>query len=178
MTANYPYSQSFDFTYKITGFYDRKCTTIELNDQNMLYVIRNSPNLSIFYNLVKTAKFEERLNNNDANFTLFAFADDYVKSTTNGVRDRCDVVSGKADIGLATSVLNASIVNQRITKDLLCSSPFSYLMPIDRKNRMYITNLDNKTTINNTIEVVVFDIICANGVIHVIDDVILPVCFS
>ena len=178
MTSNAPNSQATNYTYLFEKQnYRTACKPIKPNKNSLLDIINNSPDLTVFKNVVRVGKYQEILNSPQSNFTIFVPTDQTILGTTNGMRNRDEIISGELDIGLAIEVLKASILNDKITSELLEYSPFTYLIPIDKTNRLFIKNISGITTINNNITVLVKDIICENGVIHIIDDIIIPRSF-
>ena len=178
MTSNAPNSQPQNYTFLFEKQnYRTACKPIVPNKNSLLDIINNSPDLTVFKNIVRVGKYQEILDSPQSNFTIFAPSDQAILGTTNGMRDRDNIISGDVDVGLAYSVLKASILNNKITSELLEYSPFTYLIPIDKTNRLFIKNINGMTVINNNITVLVKDIICENGVIHIIDDIIIPRSF-
>jgi uncharacterized surface protein with fasciclin (FAS1) repeats len=76
------------------------------------------------------------------------------------------------DIGTARKVLNASTIPKRLKRDLLTSSPVSYYYTKNPMMRMYVTNINGQTRLNNCANIVQFDIETNNGIIHVIDNLL------
>jgi uncharacterized surface protein with fasciclin (FAS1) repeats len=178
MTSNAPNSQAQNYTFLFEKQnYRTACKPIKPNKNSLLDIINNSPDLTVFKNIVRVGNYQEILDSSQSNFTIFVPSDKAILGTTNGMRDRDNIISGDIDTGLAYSVLKASILNNKITSELLEYSPFTYLIPIDKTNRLFIKNINGLTIINNNITVLVKDIICENGIIHVIDDIIIPRSF-
>jgi len=178
MTSNAPNSQATNYTHLFEKQdYRKPCKPIKTNKKSLLDTINNLPDLTVFKNVVRVGRYQEILNSPQSNFTIFVPTDKTILGTTNDMRNRDEIISGELDVGLAIEVLKASILNDKITSELLEYSPFTYLIPIDKTNRLFIKNINGVTTINNNITILVKDIICENGVIHIIDDIIIPRSF-
>ena len=67
-------------------------------------------------------------------------------------------------------ILNRLII--LIPKEILTDSPASYYTTKNNSNRMFITNINGNTKINNDVTVLHFDIIRTNGIVHVVDKLI------
>ena len=66
------------------------------------------------------------------------------------------------------------MIDRKITKNLITSSPVAYYYTRNDKMRMYVTNIDDNTRINNSVNIVKYDINVNNGLIHIIDGIIIP----
>jgi len=113
---------------------------------------------------VEKASMQGQLSSPQANFTLFVPSDDYLSGWNIDTLDD----------GLARQILSASTLRNRIDKNLIMSSPVSYFTTRNARMRMYVTNISGKTQINNCVSVVKYDILLNNGIIHVVDGLILP----
>ena len=108
-----------------------------------------------------------QLNSDQANFTLFLPTDD-------SLRHIPEEFFTQMDDGLARQIFNSSIMDRRLTKDLIMSSPVSYYYTKNPQMRMYVTNIGGKTRINNCSTVLQYDITCTNGLVHIIDNLLVP----
>ena len=78
------------------------------------------------------------------------------------------------DIGSAKQILNSCILERKINKFLLKSTPVAYYYTRNLNMRLYITNIGGITTINNCYNITDFDIDCNNGMIHICSGLIVP----
>jgi hypothetical protein len=78
------------------------------------------------------------------------------------------------DDGEAKDIIETSILPTIIASDLLKSSPVSYFYTKNSHMRMYVTNINDITKINNCVQVVKYDIWCNNGIIHIVSGLIQP----
>ena len=78
------------------------------------------------------------------------------------------------DIGLAREIVKASILDRKINSDLLNSTPVTYYYTKNPLMRMYYTYLYGKSVINNCSTVLKYDINLSNGLIHIINGLIVP----
>ena len=79
------------------------------------------------------------------------------------------------DGSTARNIIMTSTLNRIITRDILEDNPVSYFLTKSAQNRLFITNINDRTYINNDINIIHKDMICSNGIIHVIDSLIIPV---
>jgi uncharacterized surface protein with fasciclin (FAS1) repeats len=62
-----------------------------------------------------------------------------------------------------------------LPSEILEDSPSSFFYTYDDySSRLFITNISGKTYINNSIKVIKKDILANNGIIHIIDGLIVP----
>jgi uncharacterized surface protein with fasciclin (FAS1) repeats len=78
------------------------------------------------------------------------------------------------DKGYAKEIINSALINRKIDYNLLTSSPVSYLYTRNPKMRMYVTNINETTRINDCVNVLEYNINRTNGLIHIVDGLILP----
>lgn len=136
--------------------------------KNSIYEYINcSENTKKFQKIVEKAQMIGFLNDEQINCTIFIPTDDFLHHIDNSYFDNMD-------IGLARKILSSSIIPRKIGSDLLTSSPVSYFYTKNPNMRMYITNINRITNINNCVNVVKYDIWKENGIIHIIDNLLLP----
>ena len=78
------------------------------------------------------------------------------------------------DILTARRIVKTSMLYERIPAKILEDSPAAYYYTTDTTNRLFITNLTGVTYINNNIKIIQKDVLSSNGIIHVIDNLIIP----
>lgn len=164
-----PDSQSYNFTHMFNIKDLRGPLPVKKECPNTLMdVIINTPEFSKFRFMVKLARLESILNGLQADFTLFIPSD-------NAIAHLGDEVFINMDDASARHIVMSLMLNRRITSDLLIDSPASFFLTRDPPNRLFISNISGKTYINNDTRIIKFDILTRNGVIHVIDNLIIPV---
>jgi uncharacterized surface protein with fasciclin (FAS1) repeats len=147
--------------YKFTDI--RGKYPIEVYTKNSIMdVIDKHPDFTIFTYIIKLAEMDKLLDSKQANFTIFAPADSSIKHIPQSKFLNMDV-------GEARTIVQSSIQDNRIPKELLQDSPAAYFYTLSPQNRLFITNIDGNTRINNDVNVIHFDINCNNGLIHVVD---------
>ena len=164
-----PDTQSYNFShmYKIPDI--RGPCPLKVNCPNTLMdIITKDPDFSKFRYMVKIARLDSILNGVQADFTLFIPSD-------KAIKDLGDEVFINMDDSTARHIVMSSMLNRRITSELLADSPASYFITRDPPNRLFVTNISGKTYINNEINIIYPDVITSNGIIHVIDKLIWPV---
>lgn len=122
---------------------------------------------SLFRGIIEKANMVGLLDDIEANCTLFVPQDKDLKHTSKEWFNTMDD-------GLARQIVNASIVNRSIDKYLITSSPVSYFYTRNSQMRMYVTNINRKTQINNCMIITKYDIKLTNGLIHEINGIIVP----
>ena len=66
------------------------------------------------------------------------------------------------------------MMNRKIDKSLLQSSPVSVFPTIDRSNSMYVNTVSGITQIGRCTTVIHWNHPANNGIIHVIDNLLIP----
>lgn len=164
-----PYTPVTDYTH-MYSFVDYRSSTkpqICINKGSLYGFLKTTPGFSKFLKLVETAKMYAQINEIEADFTMFVPSDNFLQHLPPDYFD-------KMDDGLARQIFDASVLNRRIPKNLVVSSPVCYYTTRNPKMRMYMTNIGGRTQINNCVKVVKYDILLNNGIIHVVDGLIVP----
>lgn len=169
MVSITPDTQSYLFTH-MSSFVDyRSVKPPELcTHKNSIYdFLYSNVEFSKFKSVVDKAQMIPFLDEIQANATIFIPSDKYLQHIP------ADFFSNM-DIGLARQIVSSSTLPRIIDRDLLTSSPVCYLYTRNPDMRMYVTNINSRTTINNCINVIQYDIQRTNGIIHLVDNIILP----
>lgn len=164
-----PDTQSYNFTHMFNIPDIRGPFPLKVNCPNTLMdIIEKNPDFSKFRYMVKIARLNSILNGIQADFTIFIPSDKAIE----GLGEEVFI---NMDDSTARHIVLSSMLNRRITSELLADSPASYFITRDLPNRLFITNISGKTCINTDINIIYTDIIASNGIIHVIDKLIWPV---
>ena len=78
------------------------------------------------------------------------------------------------DILTARSIVRTSTLNKRISSEILEDSPNAYYYTMAPGNRLCVSNISGQTYINGDIKLIYKDIVANNGIIQVIDGLIIP----
>lgn len=166
-----PNSQSLDFNSMyfmndLRGDLPKKV----FNSNSITSKLFNDPNFTKFSYILKLSNLENLYSDNQADFTLFAVSD---KSLTNMNEN----IFINMDRAVARHIILSSSLERRITGDLLSYSPASYFLTRNKPNisRLFVSNINDTTYINNDIQVLEKDILCKNGIIHIVDNLIYPI---
>ena len=168
MTSCGPNTQSMNFSHMfdfndINGKLPKKT----YSKNSIMDVINYHPDFTKFLYIVKLADMDNILDKQQANFTLFV-------PSNSSIKDIREDIILNMDQGDAKNIVQSSLLDYRIPKELLVDSPAAYFNTLSPQNRMFVTNINSNTKINNTLNIVHFDIICTNGIIHVVDKLIRP----
>lgn len=169
MTYCGPYSQSYNFTHMfdvkdVRGPYPKSVAC----KGSLLDIIEHHPDFTIFNFMVERAQLKQILNEKQANFTLFIPSDKALE-----LKDNEDVFTNM-DILTAKTIVKASSLNNRIPSEILEDSPNAWYYTMSEQNRLCITNVSGNTYINGDMKIIYKDIIATNGIIHVVDNLIIP----
>ena len=163
-----PYTESTNLTHTfdipdLRGPLPRK--TLRAN--TLSCIIANHPDFSSFRHMLSIAQLENIFDSLQANITVFIPSDQALK-------DKGLLVTNM-DGATARHVIMTSSLNRLITRDILEDNPVSYFLTKSPQNRLFITNINDRTYINNDINIIHKDMLCSNGIIHVIDSLIFPI---
>lgn len=163
-----PDTQSYNFTH-MYSFVDINSNVMEptINKGSIYDFINSNKKFSKFKAIISKASNIGLLNDIQANCTLFIPSDDSLEHIPYSYFQTMDD-------GLARQILASSIINRKIDKKLLISSPVAYYITRLPEMRMYITNISGKTVINNCATVLQFDNNFSNGMVHIVDNLIAP----
>ena len=165
-----PYTQAYDMRqmYDFVDWRGTKTPELCTPSNTLIDIIRSNPDFSIFASIVRKARYEGKLGENQSDFTLFVPSDEHLLKRYN--KDWLDSM----DVGLARQILSFSMMNRKLDKDLLQSSPVSTLPTIDRSNSMLVHTVSNITQLPNCTTVIDWDHLSDNGIIHVVDNLLIP----
>ena len=168
MVSINPATQSYDFRH-MYDFSDirSKPTKVVYPPNSLMDVIDSNEDFSIFCKIVKKTKYDIKLSSKQANFTLFVPSDFHLKQKYS------PKFLNNIDVGLAHQILNFSMMNRILDKNLLQSSPTS-LYPVINRSLITISTVSDITMLENGIKVIHWNQPASNGIIHVIDDILIP----
>lgn len=168
MVSFTPDTQSYLFTH-MSSFVDYRSDKCELCvDKNSIYgLVYGNPDFSKFKTIIDRAQMVPFLDEVQANCTVFIASDKSLEHIPQTFFDTMD-------IGLARQILASSTLPRVIDRDLLTSSPVCYLSTRNPEMRMYVTNVSSRTVLNNCATVIRYDIKRSNGLVHLVDGLILP----
>lgn len=165
MVSNGPSTQSNNFTHMFDFVDLRGHDPVKKYDQNSIMgVIDNTIYFSKFKYIVKKAMMDDILGSQQSNFTLFIPSDLGLEN-----KNLDDI-----DVGSARQIVKSCMLNRKIPSELLEDSPSSFFKTNDPYNRLFVRNIGGMTYINDDIKIIHKDIITGNGIIHIIDKLLIP----
>jgi uncharacterized surface protein with fasciclin (FAS1) repeats len=169
MTSITPTTMSLDNSHMYSFVDLRKCVKgpKKYCRGSIMDIINSNPDFSKFSFIIKLARLDDILNDIQANFTVFVPSNRMISDLPEGVLTNLDISS-------ARQIILSSTLKYRITSELLEDSPSSYFVTMNSVEKLFITNINGITYINNCIRVVHKDIQATNGLIHVVDKLIWP----
>lgn len=170
MCSNAPNSQSLNFSHMFHFNDIRGNLPIKTYKKgSIMYLLDTHPDFTKFCYIVKLAELDNILDDAQADFTLFVPADSELK-----YRNNIDIRTLNMDVGTARQIVLSSLLDARIPSELLKDSPAAYFITKDPANRMFITNVNENSKINNYMNIIHFDVTCTNGLVHIVDNLINP----
>ena len=119
--------------------------------------------------MIERANLQSFFNLSQADFTVFIPSDkELLKRINKNIFTNMDILT-------ARSIVKTCILNDRISSEVLEDSPAAYYYTTDEANRLFITNINNETFLNNNVKIIKKDILLSNGIVHVIDGLIIPI---
>ncbi len=170
MVSINPGVQAYDMRqmYDFVDWRSKQKPKLYVPPNTLMGIIKNNPDFTIFTNIVKKAKYEGKLSDQQSDFTLFVPSDAYLRKKYS------NKFLSSIDDGLARQIMSFSMMNRKLDKQLLQSSPVSTFPTLDRSNSMLIHTVSDKTQLPNFTGVVHWNQPADNGIIHVIDNLLLP----
>jgi hypothetical protein len=168
MVSFAPNTQSYLYNHMsfFTDYETDKNPLCCLNKNTIYDWLSCNVNMKKFKKLVDKANMRGTLNDEQANVTLFAVPDRFLNLTNNYI--------DSIDEGSAREIIFSLLILRQLGRDLITSSPVSYFYTKNPAMRMYITNINGITTVNECSKIIQFDNWCDNGIIHVLDNIFFP----
>lgn len=166
-----PYKEFYDMKhmYDLVDLRPTKPVSYSLDKNSLFGIIMNHPDFTIFSKIVQKAQAEGKLSQNQTEYTLFAPSDTELQKKYS--KEFLDNI----DIGLARQILSFSTMNRQIDKYLLQSSPKSIFPTLNRTSSLNIRTIDGVTKLQNHTTVIHWNHPAENGLIHVIDNLLIPI---
>lgn len=166
MTSCYPNWQSQNYTHMfdipdLRGPLPKEV----LCPGSLADIIDKTPELSAFNFILRRSGFLPRYNELQANFTLFLPSDAYIKDV-NFIKNM--------DIGTAISIVRNCTVDNIITKDVIQENPYFEIITHNDPNNLSLQTISGITQICPHINFVKYNIRAKNGMIHIVDKLIVP----
>jgi len=168
MTSNGPYTQSYNVTHMfdipdLRGSLPKKAYC----PNSIMDIIDKHPDMTYMRHMLNISNLADLYGKQQANFTLFVPSDQMLGKEAENLFINMDDSS-------ARHIVKSSTLNRKITSDILEYSPSIFMLTQDSPNRLFITNLKGRTYINNEATIIHKDMQASNGIIHVIDKLIIP----
>ena len=171
MTSSGPYTQAYDMK-QMYDFVDlrkkKKPEDCAAKKNTLMGVIDRNPDFTIFSKIVEKARYVGKLEEEQADFTIFVPSDAELLKKFN--KEFID----NMDDGMARQILAFSMMNRKIDKFLIQSSPVGIFPTTDRSNSMHINTISGVTQLPNGTNVIHWNHPADNGIIHVIDNFLIP----
>jgi len=165
-----PYTQSYDMKH-MYDFPDRrkndaikKCS---YPADSLMGIINSTSDFSIFSDIVKKARYDNKLSDILSDYTVFVPSNFHLKN-----KHTLDYLNN-IDESLAREIVNFSMMQRKIDQQVLQSSPSSTFPTIDR-SRIRFNTCNNVTILQNHIKIIHWNYQASNGLIHVIDGLLIP----
>lgn len=169
MTSLGPAHQSHDYKHMYMPKKDiYRNTAPSMGTPNSLYgIISSNPDFTLFRKIVMVAGVDNILSSEQFNGTLFVPSDTFFEENINLV---------SFDRTTARSIFDYLSLPTQIGSRSLKSIPFSRIRN-RHKSSSYIDikNMNDTCILDNVANVITFDILASNGVIHIIDRLITPI---
>lgn len=164
MVSIRPYSESLNFTHQ---FNLHPAKVSKPKPRNSLWgLLQINPEFSAFRRIVQTAKLDGKFDDPQTNLTIFVPSDSYL-DLPPGYLENMDMLT-------ARKLVNFASLNRKISLQLIRAQPVIQLVTKLPANKLYITNLNCRTTLHGDTLLLYGDIEVDNGLIHVVDKIMVP----
>ena len=130
-------------------------------------IVQSHPDMTIFAYILRLAKLEDIYNDPTSDFTFLVPSDMYLSHIQPSVFENMDIATAK-------HIVKSCTLKRKITSSVLEDSPASYIPTLDPANTLFVTNMNGRIYINNDINIIHKDMNSSNGLIHVVDTLIMP----
>lgn len=138
--------------------------SVKVDEDTLFGFLVKNPQFSKMAEIVIKSKMELLLSQKQSDFTFFI--------TPN---ERLEDVNVKfIDVGLAKQIVKMSLLDNRIPMRVLRESPCRYLYTKNEEQRLFVTCLYDEVVINNNAKVIMSDKNVSNGIIHVVNNLLIP----
>jgi len=129
-------------------------------------IINANANFSIFNCILEKSGID--IFDDCYNYTMFIPTNEYL----------CNIDYNNIDRSLARNIIFSSVLNEKIPSELLKSATISYYQTLNPVQNLIISCENNSLYINSNsyecVKVVYEDIMATNGIIHIINDLMMP----
>lgn len=167
MVSMIPCSTPYDMKH-MYNFSNKRNKTLNYPTNSLMGLINTHSDFTIFSKMIKKANYDIKFSSQQANFTLFVPSDISLK------KKYTPEFLDNIDRGMATQILNYSMMIRELDQKLLQASPFGTYPTLDRSNNIKITTTYGKTVLKDNVNVIHFNYKASNGLIHVTDDFLMP----
>lgn len=170
MTSIGPSSQSYNFTHMwyqpdLHKQHVSHKSSSSSQPGTLMHFLEQSSDTTRFLYIVRLAMLEYQFNDPYSNCTLFVPSDRTLRMS--------DATLEMMDMATARHVVRSSTVDRQLPLSVLRKSPLQNLMSRDTPNLLHFVSTDKATWVNNKC-ILASDIQCTNGMLHLIDDIIVP----
>jgi hypothetical protein len=166
MVSIMPYNESRNlrFMFDLTDLHE-KTTTSACPNSIYDYLSKNNEKFSSFLKILEISEMQKLLDEPQFDSTIFV-------PINSGIDN--DLMLGMNQ-NLAKAIVNFSILGRVIDKDLVIGTPASYfLTKYEPLRKLLVTNISGVTQLNGCSNVIEYNLSLRNGMIHVVDRVLIP----
>jgi uncharacterized surface protein with fasciclin (FAS1) repeats len=167
MVSINPASQIYDMKHMYDFTDHRSIKKCSYPEDSLMGIINSTSDFSIFAGIVKKARYDIKLSATQADYTIFVPSNFYLKQKYT------DEYLNNIDEGFAIKIVNFSMMDRKIEQNVLQSSPSSTFPTINR-SRIVIKTKNCVTLLQNSFKVIHWNYLASNGLIHVIDGLLIP----
>jgi hypothetical protein len=165
MVSIAPNSQSLNYTHMF-DFVDYKPTPSEKYCEGSVGdILHQKGNFTKFLKVLDRSRLTYNFGHQYRGFTLFAAPDEHLNHIP-------DDFFNEMDIGLARQIILHSTLIRKLNKCLITSSPVTYFTT--KYSRVYVTNINGITNIDNCSRILEYDVPVTGGTIHITDNLLMP----
>jgi hypothetical protein len=164
MTSNGPTSEAYDMKSMYDFSDTRADYKLKLNQKSISGILKNHPDTQRFSSILKISGLEELYDDQQANFTVLVTIDKHIPQD----------IFVNIDDSIARHIIKTVTMNRRIPGELLKDNPASIFITNDPPNKLFITNIDETTYINDYVKIIESNIMASNGIIHLTNGIIWP----
>lgn len=133
-----------------------------LNENSISHFLNSNENFSLFNEILKSSQLQSKYDNLDEKLTLFVASNDMIDKN----------IINNLDVSIARHIILSSTIQNIIPSEILEYSPHLTYNTKNNQHKLNIVNQNGTTQLNN-LQLISKDIICKNGIIHILNGIFI-----
>lgn len=133
-----------------------------LNENSISHFLNSNEKFSLFNQILKSSQLQSKYDNSDEKLTLFVALNNMIDKN----------IINNLDVSIARHIILSSTIQNLIPSEILEYSQHLTYNTKNNQHKLNIVNQNGSTQINN-LQLISKDIICKNGIIHILNGIFI-----